>query len=117
MKRGILLIRADAAVVFGTGHVMRCLALAQAWQQAGGNVIFAMAQSTVAIQERLRSEAVKLVAIQGVPGSAEDMQQTIDAALFHKAEWVIVDGYHFDAHYVSELQNVLSLLVIDDNGE
>lgn len=117
MKRGILLVRADAAVTSGTGHVMRCLALAQAWQHAGGDVIFAMAQSTVAIQERLRSEPVKVVAIHGVPGSAEDMQQTIDAALFHKAEWLVVDGYHFDAHYVSELQNVLSLLVIDDNGE
>jgi len=117
MKRGILLVRADAAVTSGTGHVMRCLALAQAWQHAGGDVIFAMAQSTVAIQERLRSETVKVVAIHGVPGSAEDMRQTIDAALFHKAEWLVVDGYHFDAHYVSELQNVLSLLVIDDNGE
>jgi len=117
MKRGILLVRADAAVTSGTGHVMRCLALAQAWQHAGGDVIFAIAQSTVAIQERLRSETVKVVAIHGVPGSAEDMQQTIDAALFHKAEWLVVDGYHFDAHYVSELQNVLSLLVIDDNGE
>ncbi len=117
MKRGILLVRADATVTSGTGHVMRCLALAQAWQHAGGDVMFAMAQSTVAIQERLQSEPVKVVAIQGVPGSAEDIQQTIDAALFHKAEWLVVDGYHFDAHYVSELQNVLSLLVIDDNGE
>ena len=117
MKRGILLVRADAAVTSGTGHVMRCLALAQAWQHAGGDVIFAIAQSTAAIQERLRSETVKVVAIHGVPGSAEDMRQTIDAALFHKAEWLVVDGYHFDAHYVSELQNVLSLLVIDDNGE
>ncbi len=117
MKPGILLVRADATVTSGTGHVMRCLALAQAWQHAGGDVIFAMAQSTVAIQERLRSEPVKVVAIQGVPSSAEDMQQTIDATLFHKAEWLVVDGYQFDAHYVSELQNVLSVLVIDDNGE
>ncbi len=117
MKRGILLVRADAAVTSGTGHVMRCLALAQTWQHAGGDVIFAMAQSTAAIQERLRSEPVKVVAIHGVPGSAEDMRQTIDAALFHKAEWLVVDGYHFDAHYLLELQNVRPLLAIDDNGE
>ncbi|MGO9405471.1 MAG: UDP-2,4-diacetamido-2,4,6-trideoxy-beta-L-altropyranose hydrolase [Terriglobales bacterium] len=117
MKRGILLVRADAAVASGTGHVMRCLALAQAWQRAGGNVVFVMAQSTSAIQERLRSETAKVVTIQGAPGSAEDMRQTIDAVLLHKAEWLVVDGYHFDAHYVSGLQDVLSVMTIDDNGE
>lgn len=117
MKRGILLVRADATIASGTGHVMRCLALAQAWQHAGGDVTFAMAQSTSAIRERLRSERVKIVAIQAVPGSAEDTRQTITTALFHNAEWLVVDGYHFNAHYVSELQNVRPLLVIDDNGE
>src|SRR3989442_1358618 len=34
-----LLIRADANVEIGTGHVMRCLALAQAWQDRGADVV------------------------------------------------------------------------------
>ena len=68
MKRGILLVRADATVASGTGHVMRCLALAQAWQRAGGDVLFAMTQFTPAIGERLRSEQLKIVAIEAVPG-------------------------------------------------
>ena len=117
MKRGLLLVRADASVAAGTGHVMRCLALAQAWRRAGGDAIFAMAQSTPAIQERLRSEPVEVVIIQGIPGSADDLRQTIDAALFDGAEWLVLDGYHFGAHYVSQLQNVRPLLLIDDNGE
>ncbi len=117
MKRGFLLVRADASLASGTGHVMRCLALAQAWQRVGGDAIFAMAQSTASIQERLRSEPVEVVIIQGIPGSAEDLRQTIDAALFRGAEWIVVDGYNFDAHYVSQLQKVRPLLLIDDNGE
>jgi UDP-2,4-diacetamido-2,4,6-trideoxy-beta-L-altropyranose hydrolase len=116
MRAGILLVRADATVTSGTGHVMRCLALAQVWQHAGGDVTFAMAQSTPAIRERLESEHLKVVAIQGVPGSAEDMQQTIKHALSHQAQWLVVDGYHFGAHYMSELQKARPLLVIDDNG-
>src|SRR6202142_126290 len=100
MKPGVLLVRADATGASGTGHVMRCLALAQAWQQisdesAGGGVTFAMAQSTVAIQERLRLEPVKAIAIQAVPGSAEDLQETIAAALSHKAEWLVLEDITF----------------------
>lgn len=117
MNQGLLLVRADASVASGTGHVMRCLALAQAWRRAGGVAIFAMAQSTPAIQEHLRSEPVETVVIRGTPGSAEDLRQTIDAALFHEAAWLVVDGYQFDAHYVSQLQKVRPLLLIDDNGE
>ncbi len=117
MKRGILLVRADATVTSGTGHVMRCLALAQAWQHAGGDVILAMAEATAAIRERLRSEQIRIVDLEADSGSSEDVRDTIAAVLRHNAEWLVVDGYHFHAHYVSELQNVRPLLVIDDNGE
>src|SRR5208337_3874435 len=35
-----LIICAECGVQVGTGHVMRCLALAQAWKRAGGDVTF-----------------------------------------------------------------------------
>lgn len=117
MKRGTLLVRADATVASGTGHVMRCIALVQAWQSAGGDVLYAMAESTIAIEERLRAEPfTAAISVHADPGSAEDLRQTRDIAVLHKAEWAVVDGYHFDAHYVSELQELLSVMTIDDNG-
>ena len=35
-----LIVRADADSQMGTGHLMRCLALGQAWKDAGGEVLF-----------------------------------------------------------------------------
>ena len=117
MKRGVLVIRADATVTSGTGHVMRCLALAQAWQDVGGHVIFVMAQSTPAIRERLQSEGVEMIAIEAIPGSADDLRQTIATVASHNFEWLVTDGYCFDSHYLAGLQSVGRLLVVDDNGE
>ncbi len=37
----------------GTGHVMRCLAIAQAWSDGGGNVIFVSKDLPAFLAERL----------------------------------------------------------------
>ena len=35
-----LIIRADGSSTIGAGHIMRCLALAQAWRSYGGKATF-----------------------------------------------------------------------------
>jgi UDP-2,4-diacetamido-2,4,6-trideoxy-beta-L-altropyranose hydrolase len=112
-----LLIRCDASVPIGTGHVMRCIAMAQAWQDAGGQVIFAMAETTSAIEERIPAEKMTLLPVDRVPGSAEDAEQTIRLAGQTSADWVVVDGYVFGADYQASLHDTgLRLLVVDDHG-
>jgi UDP-2,4-diacetamido-2,4,6-trideoxy-beta-L-altropyranose hydrolase len=112
-----LLLRTEASVAIGTGHVMRCLALAQAWRDAGGHAIFAMADATPAVEERLRSEGFE-VARSGVRvGSAADAEETARLAHKHNASWVVVDGYEFGAEYQASLKSCgLKVLFIDDNG-
>ena len=117
MKPGTILIRADATVEIGTGHVMRCLALAQAWQDAGGDAVFAMAESTATIRERLAAEKIAVHEIGSPAGSALDAACTAELARSCGADWVVLDGYRLDAAYQSRIkQSGAKLLWIDDNG-
>jgi len=112
-----LSVRADAGVAMGTGHVMRCLALAQAWQDEGGDVLFAMAQRQPAIEARLRSEGVLVVAVKAEAGTSQDVAETIGVAWRHGAQWVVVDGYQFDAKYQADVKRAgLKVLFVDDSG-
>jgi UDP-2,4-diacetamido-2,4,6-trideoxy-beta-L-altropyranose hydrolase len=117
MPVGTLIIRSDASVFMGTGHVMRCLALAQAWQDAGGNCLFAMAAQTGAIKDRLASEGIDIICLQTRPGSTQDATQLCALASSHKADWVVVDGYQFDTAYHCSVKNTgVKLLLVDDTG-
>lgn len=112
-----LLIRADANAQIGTGHVMRCLALAQAWHDAGGHVVFVMATESPALEARLRSEGMEVIYLSAQPGSTDDAIQTADLARQMGANRVVVDGYYFGASYQRVIKDSgLYLLFIDDNG-
>ena len=117
-KIGPLLVRADGNAEIGTGHVMRCLALAQAWQSRGGDVVLAVAIGDTAIEARIRDEGIQFERSSGFPGSAEDGQKTVELARNCGASWVIADGYHFGPSFQQTIKEAdIQLLVIDDNGE
>jgi UDP-2,4-diacetamido-2,4,6-trideoxy-beta-L-altropyranose hydrolase len=117
MRVRTLLVRADAGVAMGTGHVMRCLALAQAWQDIGGRAVFAMAASTPAVTELLHREKFDVVSLGCSAGSVEEATQTAGVAMQWNSEWVVVDGYQFGAEYQDALKRErYRVLFIDDNG-
>ena len=118
MPPGTLIIRADASVAMGTGHVMRGLALAQTWQDEGGECIFAMAEAPAAVKQRLRAEKCDVFAIGAAPASELDAAQLVELGVAHRASWAVVDGYQFGVDYQHALKAAgLKVLVVDDGGQ
>jgi UDP-2,4-diacetamido-2,4,6-trideoxy-beta-L-altropyranose hydrolase len=115
---GNLIIRTDASTALGSGHAMRCLALAQALIDRGGRVTFLMAPGAPAIEKRLRDQGCGVISIASRPGTEEDALEVSRSASDQDAPWVVLDGYHFGTGYQRGLKEKgLSLLVIDDCGQ
>lgn len=113
---GHLLVRVDASPEIGTGHVMRCLALAQAWQDMDGHVTFIMSEPPEALRSRLLRERVEVVNLRVDPTSADDASATARRARELNATTVI-DGYRFGVDFQRHIYgSVPSLLIIDDHG-
>lgn len=111
-----LVVRADAGPGIGLGHVMRCIALAQAWSESGGDVVFATAGAPPPVAERLRAEGFGLV---GVPARHPDPRDlgAVEPLLPPPTSWIAVDGYHFDDAYREQLRRTgARVLSIGDGG-
>ena len=78
----------------GTGHVMRCIALAQAWQDMGGEVALLSNDLPPALTMRVSAEGVRLMPL---PARSDDVLETTRAAA--AADWAVIDGYHFDQEF------------------
>lgn len=114
-------IRADASVEIGTGHVMRCLALAAALREKGAEVAFVcrdLEGNLCDLIEAQRFPAYRL------PRSGEagqdwrpDAEQTVAflAKVWPRADWLIVDHYRLDGRWESLVRAFTGkIMVIDD---
>jgi UDP-2,4-diacetamido-2,4,6-trideoxy-beta-L-altropyranose hydrolase len=113
-----LLLRADGHAKIGGGHVMRCLALAQAWRDNGGRAVFAASVMAPALRQRLLNEGFPCFSVGAVAGSRGDAEETTAIAGQCSATVTVIDGYHFDARFRGPLHAAgLATVGIDDNGE
>lgn len=100
---------------------MRCLALAAAWHQNGGQVVFLTYGANDSTKHRISSNGFKFIRIQQPYPHELDARTTLRVcqrySRFGNAPWVVLDGYHFDTPYHRTLrEHGIRLLVIDDTA-
>jgi UDP-2,4-diacetamido-2,4,6-trideoxy-beta-L-altropyranose hydrolase len=117
---GSLLIRADASSEIGTGHILRCLALAQAWQTRGGVATFISYCQNRTLSNRIIDEGFNFVPVEKPHPDPSDLNAALDelSAKIDQpspAGWLVLDGNHFDTPYQKAIKKAgYQLLVIDD---
>lgn len=114
-----LIIRADANSRIGVGHVMRCLALAQAWQDKGEKAVFLSHCKSPVLKKRILDEGFDFISLDKPYPEPFDIDYTLNTLhkLSNQDAWLVVDGYHFDSSYQKSIKEAgHKLLWIDDYG-
>ncbi len=112
-----LIIRADATHAMGTGHLMRCLALAQSWREIHeGRVTFITLCKSLGLLRRIVDAGFEVKTLKASYPDKGDLDSTL-ASLNAKPQdtWLVLDGYHFDSDYQRRIKEAGHLLLaIDD---
>jgi UDP-2,4-diacetamido-2,4,6-trideoxy-beta-L-altropyranose hydrolase len=114
-------IRADASLEIGTGHVMRCLALAGTLTDRGAKVVFICLNQTGHLRERIEEAGFEVEVLAPDDGYGirweRDAEQSLDALrrLAFEPDLMVVDQYDLDVRWERAIRSYAGrILVIDD---
>ena len=110
-----VLFRADSGALLGTGHIVRCVALARQFAAQGATVAFVCRDRPGALLSLPREAGYTLHLLPESIAEPDDAQQTREFALAWQAGLVVVDHYQLAADWERVLrQSVPYVLAIDD---
>ena len=126
-----VVIRVDASHTIGTGHIMRCLTLAQALKEKGADVKFICRKHKGNLIDKICStgfhtfeleltdekEVDNKLAYTSWLGATQqkDVDECINILKDKKTDWLIVDHYSLDEYWQKSLKPYYKkLMVIDD---
>lgn len=121
-----VLIRADASRLIGSGHIMRCITLANRLRQIGADCAFVCAALEGDLIGHVRTQGFPVFELSGkedggfvseqVDAAFErDAQQTRQISMEFRADWIIVDHYDLGESWESAaVPDHVRLLVLDD---
>ncbi|MEO5341784.1 MAG: UDP-2,4-diacetamido-2,4,6-trideoxy-beta-L-altropyranose hydrolase [Gammaproteobacteria bacterium SHHR-1] len=102
-----VIFRVDASPRIGTGHLMRCLALAELFLDQGHDCTLAYAQCPPTLLQRAQRTGLGTLALSGT-----DPQSRLQAL---RAQLLVLDGYQFTPAYRRQLAQLAgTTLALDD---
>jgi UDP-2,4-diacetamido-2,4,6-trideoxy-beta-L-altropyranose hydrolase len=117
-----VLIRVDASIKIGSGHLMRCLTLADQLRRCGDQVAFVCCRLPDSLIELVQARRYPVVSFHcgggEVAAQRQDAQHTL--AIVHSlfpmgVDWLVVDHYALAEEWERVLRPVVkAILVIDD---
>lgn len=110
-------IRTDASYEIGTGHLMRCLALARMFQARGAKALFICQALDPQLRTRIEAHGFELRLIGSSTDWAADAEATVAALLASEKSFdlLVVDHYGLDARWETRLRPLVRrVMVIDD---
>ncbi|RYE78654.1 MAG: UDP-2,4-diacetamido-2,4,6-trideoxy-beta-L-altropyranose hydrolase, partial [Oxalobacteraceae bacterium] len=106
-------IRADASTRIGSGHITRCLTLANALRAGGASVRYISRDLPDHLARLVAADGHDIVALDGEAGDeARDAEQSLVAA--DHPDWMIVDHYGLGVAWETRMRQVCRVLSIDD---
>jgi UDP-2,4-diacetamido-2,4,6-trideoxy-beta-L-altropyranose hydrolase len=114
----LLVLRADATSASGTGHMMRVLALAQAWRDQGGRGRWLVATGPDDLLAQIEGEDIAIDRLPTTAGKDVDARWVRGALSSNPSAIAVLDGEAFDSEYLDALAGVARrVLLIDDMAE
>lgn len=109
----MILFRADGNVQIGSGHVMRCLSIADEFRRKQKESLFVLADNTFQTLIEGRGYGVHILGsdYRNFDGELEQMKKATDR---YHPEMVIVDSYFVSKEYLRALKEIARLIYIDD---
>lgn len=112
-ERKMIGFRVDANESVASGHLMRCISIAEQCMKKGESCLFILAEEKET--DRLLEKKIPYVVLQSDWNHLEDETEKMERLIKEKNfKWLVVDSYQVTGNYLSYLERLVPVFYLDD---